>query len=67
MLLLLTHHLFVVDPAVQTLAIQYPNFDFCHIEPTRMLGGVVELQAVQQAAGFRRWKGLIQGRPGVGI
>jgi hypothetical protein len=57
---LLTHQLFVADPAVQTLAIQYPNFDFRPIEPAPMLGGVVQLQAVQQAAGLRRWKDLIQ-------
>jgi hypothetical protein len=35
------------------LTIQNADFDFRHIEPTGVLGGVMELQAVQQRGAIR--------------
>lgn len=33
----------VVDPAVEAPTVQHANLDLDHVEPTGMLGGVVEL------------------------
>src|SRR5260370_719956 len=42
----------IVDPAVQALAAQHADLDFDHIEPTGVLGSVVEFQALQNSPGF---------------
>jgi hypothetical protein len=42
------HSLCVVDTPLETLAVQDPNLDLGHIQPTRVLGGVVKRQPVQQ-------------------
>jgi hypothetical protein len=55
-----------VDPAVEALAAQDADFDLDHIEPTSVLGRVVELDAAQDASGLGGRKGLIEGACGVG-
>src|SRR5258707_3953792 len=42
----------VVDSAVQALAAEYADLDLDHVEPTGVLGGVVELQAAPNSPGF---------------
>ena len=42
----------VIEPLVQTLAAQDTEFDFRHIEPTAMLGCVVQVQPTQDALGL---------------
>ena len=37
--------------AIQTLTTEGADLDLCHVEPTRMLGGVVEAYSAQQCAG----------------
>ena len=44
--------LWVVDSTVQALAAQDADLDLDHVEPAGVLGGVVELQAAQNAPGF---------------
>ena len=41
----------VADSAVQALAAEHADLDLGHVEPTGMLGGVVELQAAQNPPG----------------
>ena len=61
------HSLCVVDTPLETLAVQAPNLDLGHMQPTRVLGGVVKRQPGQQASCFVRGKGLVQGRPRVRV
>src|ERR1700738_1717247 len=42
----------VVDSAVEALAAQHADLDLDHVEPTGMLGGVVEFQPAQNSPGF---------------
>ena len=42
----------VVNSAIQALAAEYADLDLDHVEPAGMLGGVVELQALQNSPGF---------------
>jgi amidohydrolase family protein len=56
----------VVDSAIQTLAAEYADLDLDHVEPTGMLGGVVELQATQNSSGFGGRECLIEGTCRVG-
>ena len=56
----------VVDPAVQALAAQHADLDFDHVEPAGVLGGVVELEAAQDAASFGGREGLVEGAGRVG-
>jgi hypothetical protein len=49
----------IVDPAVETLSAHDADLDLGHVEPTGMLGRVVELQAPQYPTGFRGGEGLI--------
>ena len=37
----------VVDSAIQALAAEHADLDLDHVEPAGMLGGVVELQTLQ--------------------
>ena len=64
---LATQHISVVQPATKALSRQHTNFDFRHVEPTGVLGRVMELQAVEQPPRFIRGKCLIQGGPRVGV
>src|SRR5271156_4360627 len=56
----------VVYSTVEALAAQHPDLDLDHVEPTGVLGGVVELQAAQNSPGFGRSECLIEGAHGVG-
>ena len=47
----------VVDSAVEALAAQHADLALDHVEPTGVLGSVVELQAAQNAPGFGGWEG----------
>ena len=38
----------VLEPPPQTLALQDADLDFGHVEPTRVLGRIVKLDATQQ-------------------
>ena len=57
----------VRDTPVQALAGQDAQFNLRHIEPTPMLGGVVDLQPFGQAPGRCWGEHLIKGCWGVGI
>jgi len=57
---LLRQALFVRDASVQALSMQDTEFDFSHIEPTAMLGGVMDFQFGGNAAGLGRRKGFIE-------
>src|SRR4029450_3971578 len=50
-----------IDASVEALAAQHSDLDFDHVEPTCVLGGVVELQPSQNAPGFGGRKCLVQG------
>ena len=45
----------LVDPAIQALAAQHTDLDLDHVEPTGMLGGVVELEAAQIIEAPAEW------------
>ena len=51
----------VVDSAIQALATEHTDLNLNHVEPTGMLGGVVELQAAQNSPGFGGRECLIEG------
>src|SRR3972149_3954328 len=53
----------VGDPSVQTLPTQNTQFDLGHIEPTAVLGRVVNLQLVGKAP---RRRGAVSGPLGLG-
>jgi hypothetical protein len=53
--------LWIVDSAIQAFAAEHADLDLNHVEPTGMLGGVVELEAAQNSPGFRGRKCLIEG------
>ncbi len=55
------------NPLIQTLTRQDSQFGFHHIEPTAVLGRVMKLDALDQAPGFDRCKGFIEGRGRVNI
>ena len=55
-----------VDAAVEALAAQHADLDLDHVEPAGVLGGVVELQAAQQAVGLGRREGFVERAGGVG-
>ena len=42
----------IVDSAIEALAAEHADLDLDHIEPTGVLGGVVEFQAAQNSPGF---------------
>src|SRR5882672_2029753 len=51
----------VWDASVEALAYHHTDFDLDHVEPTRVLGRVVELQAGEDAASLGGGKPLIEG------
>jgi hypothetical protein len=59
--------LLVSEASVHTLGRPHGELDFRPIEPTAMLGCVVEIQRPQDATGFGRRKGRLQGRRGMRI
>ena len=46
---------------------QHAELDFRHVQPTPVLGGVVELQALGNPSGLGRWERLVQRRRAVGV
>src|SRR3954447_25433809 len=48
----------VGQPAVQALALQDTQLDLGHVEPTAMLGRVMDFQLVGQALRLGRWERL---------
>lgn len=58
---------FIRDATIQTLATQSAEFNLGHVEPTAMLGGVMELKAIRKAVGFLGFEGLVEGSRRVGI
>ena len=49
-----SHRLHVRDASVETLPLEDAQFDFCYVEPTAMLGGVVDLKPFGQPASLFR-------------
>src|ERR671918_1576503 len=58
---------FVGDALVQTLPAEHAQLQLGHVQPTTMLGGVVELQALENPPSLDRGKGLIQGSRAMGV
>ena len=54
------------DAPVETLAAQYANLDLDHVEPAGVLWGVMELDALEDAACFGSREGLVEGASGMG-
>jgi len=50
----------VCDAAVEALVAQDADFDLDHIEPTRVLGRVMEFDAIQDAMGVCGRKSLVE-------
>lgn len=50
----------VWQPAIQALPGQDGELDFCHVEPTAVLGRVVKLELANDAAGFGRLKRFVK-------
>lgn len=55
------------EPLRQALAIQRREFNLGHIEPTRMLGGVMHLKALAESTRLGSGKDFIEGRKRVRI
>ena len=53
--------LLVVDASVQALTAQDADLDLDHVQPAGALGGMMEVQALEHAAGFRCGEGVVQG------
>ena len=49
------------------MAGQHPDFNLGHIQPTAMLGSVVDFQPLRDAPRLRRLEGLVQGRWVMGV
>ena len=62
-----TQRRLVGDAPSEALATQHAQLDLCHVQPTAMLWGVVELQALQYPPCLHRGKGLVQRCRPVGI
>ena len=54
----------LLDAAVETLATEYTDLD--HIEPARVLWGVMELEALKDAMRLRGGEGLVERAGGMG-
>ena len=55
------------NAAIQTLASEHGQLALGHIEPTAMLGGVVQLELASDPPGFVRGQNPVQGGGGMGI
>ena len=51
--------LLIRNPAVQALSGQHSDFNFSHVQPTPMLGGVVNLQTFGDTPRFHRLERLV--------
>jgi hypothetical protein len=49
-----------IDASVEALAAQHSDLDLNHVEPTCVLGGVMELEPSQNAPGFSGRECLVQ-------
>jgi len=56
-----------VQAAVQALSVQDAEFRLRHVQPTAMLGRVVELDPVQEVSGLLRRERLVQAPPAVRV
>ena len=52
-------HLLIRNPAIQALPGQHSDFNFSHVQPTPMLGGVVNLQTFGDTPRFHRLERLV--------
>ena len=52
----------VGNAPVKTLLVQHPDFDFHHIEPTRVLGDETKLQPAQHITSYPRREDLVECR-----
>jgi len=50
----------VIDPAVETLPFEYAQLDLGHVQPTALLGCVVELEAIKVRLSNVWWEELIE-------
>src|SRR5688572_5187098 len=57
----------VWNALVQALPSQHAQFDLRHVQPTPVLGCVMQLQLLRQPPGLLRRKGFIQRAQGVGV
>ena len=57
----------ILHPPVEALAAENSQFCFGHVEPTAMLGRVVDFELRQNALGFRGSESFIEGGRFVGI
>lgn len=57
----------VGDSPIQTLLCQGVELNFCDIQPTAMLGGIMDFQTFRQSQRGLRREGFIQRRDRVGI
>lgn len=62
-----SHCLHVGDTPVEALPREDAQFDFCDIEPTAVLGGVVDLKPFSKPASLFGWKRFIQGCDGMDV
>ena len=62
-----TQDLHALDAPRQAAAGKNSDLDLGHIEPAPMFGGIMELDALQNASCFGRLEGFIQGSSGVRV
>src|SRR4029077_19327426 len=55
----------IIDATIEALAAQHADLDFHHVEPAGVFGGVVELEAAQDASGFGGRESVIEGASSV--
>src|SRR6266849_3301112 len=63
----LAQNVHTLHPARQAASGKDSDLDFCHVKPTAMFGGVMELDALQDSACFGRLEGFVEGSGRVGI
>ena len=49
----------VSNPTIQTLTAEGTEFNFRHVQPTAVLGGVDDFQFAREPVGFFRRKGFV--------
>ena len=55
------------NSSIQALPVQGAKLDFCHVEPTAMLGSVMDFKAFCQSSGFVWFKCLVEGSKAVSV
>ncbi len=61
------HYFQIGNSPIQALSIQGAELDFCHVEPTAMLGRIMDFEAFCQPPGLFRFKRLVEGGKAVGV